>query len=148
MSNILKKFTYILDNANRSHVWPALAILVLTLIFFRNFMFTAEAPAGIDAKGFISRPWYLFQNGEIWSLWHSQLSFGFIRLPTVATALAILYSIVNDPVLGLKIFAVGALILSAALNTQAENYQPALVQWYFRQINFYFPTTQAVYTTS
>ena len=114
MSNILKKFTYILDNANRSHVWPALAILVLTLIFFRNFMFTAEAPAGIDAKGFISRPWYLFQNGEIWSLWHSQFSFGFIRLPTVDTALAILYSIVNDPVLGLKIFAVGAFILSAA----------------------------------
>ncbi len=114
MSNIISKLNFILLQSGKIHFWPSLAILTLTTVFFRNFLFTSQAPAGIDAKGFISRPWYLLQNGEIWSLWHSQFSFGFIRLPTVDTALAILYSLVNDPVLGLKLFAIGAFILAAA----------------------------------
>ena len=60
------------------HLLPILFIWTISLVMVRDFLFSGALPAGTDMLGWIARPTFLAENGEILSTWSSQ-SVGEVR---------------------------------------------------------------------
>lgn len=87
-------------------------ITLLTVIIFRNFLFSSGWPAGGDVLGWISRE-YLFGKDFRWIQMWRPYSFGFVEgINSMDFSLALIYSMFSDPGITIKIFMFSSFLLA------------------------------------
>jgi hypothetical protein len=111
----LQKTLQALTAFGRKHMYTILglaALLVITIVVFRNWIFTSQWPAGGDVLGFISRE-YIYSRDYRWLFVWRPNSFGYPEgLNPLDFFFLLLHFVAGNAVNTAKIFAISSFVLA------------------------------------